>query len=224
MRRLFGCPGICGLKLMWLVEMAENTLVINNRELVYKGIFRSEEVFQTINRVLFEKGYSYSEKRSEEINTEEGRKFYVELRPVKVKTMYLRLEMRMRVTFDAVTSVVEEKVGTKTRFDLGDVSILFDGWVKTDYQDRWTQNPYSYFLKGWINKYVYKLKLDDAYATEIFSDTAYMYGKLRALFDSYVVKEKKVVRESDVIASMDREFAEFREQKDRLPERELGSK
>ena len=186
--------------------MSENTLVINNRELVYKGIFRSEDIFQLINKVLAERGYNKSEKRSEEINTEEGRKFYVELRPVKVKTSYLKLEMRMRITFDAVTSVVEEKQEVKSRYDLGDVHIIFDGWVKTDYKERWTQNPYSYFLKGWINKYIYKLKLDDSYVSEIFSDTAYMYGLLRLLFDSYVPKEKNIVREKDVVAHMEKEI------------------
>ena len=186
--------------------MSENTLVINNRELVYKGIFRSEDIFQLINKVLAERGYNKSEKRSEEINTEEGRKFYVELRPVKVKTSYLKLEMRMRITFDAVTSVVEEKQEVKSRYDLGDVHIIFDGWVKTDYKERWTQNPYSYFLKGWINKYIYKLKLDDSYVSEIFSDTAYMYGLLRLLIDSYVPKEKNIVREKDVGAHMEKEI------------------
>lgn len=190
--------------------MGENTLVINNRELKYRGIFRSEDVFQTINKVLALKGYSKSEKKSEEVNTDNGRRFYVELRPVKVKTTYLKLEMRMKVNFDNVTSIVEERSGRKIRFDLGEVSIGFDGWVKTDYQDRWTQHPYSYFLKGVIHKYIFKFKLDEKYASEIFSDTAYMYGQLRALFDSYTPKDKKIVKEKDVVADMDKEFSLIR--------------
>ncbi len=182
--------------------MGENTLVINHRELNYKGIFRSEDIFQLVNKVLADKGYSKNEKRSEEINTDEGRRFLVELRPSKVKATYLKLEMRMRISLDNVTSVVEERVGGKQRFELGSVHIIFDGWVKTDYQNRWTQNPYTFFFKAWINKYVYRWKLDDGYANEIFSDTAFMYGQLRSLFDSYAPKTAYKGNEKDVMGSV----------------------
>ncbi len=183
--------------------MGENTLVINHRELNYKGIFRSEDVFRLINKVLAQKGYAKNEKRSEEVNTDEGRRFLVELRPSKSKTTYLKLEMRMRITFDNVTSVVEEREHGKERFEVGTVHIIFDGWVKTDYQNRWTQNPYSFFLKAWIHKYVYRFKLDDQYSGEIFSDTAYMYGQLRALFDSYVPKAAPKGHEKDVMKDVE---------------------
>ena len=193
--------------------MGENQLVINHRELNYKGIFRSEDVFLLINKILASRGYSKSEKRSEEVNTDDGRRFLVELRPSKSKTTYLKLEMRMRVMFDNVTSVVEEKNNIKQRFELGSVHIVFDGWVKTDFQHRWSQNPYSFFMKAWINKYIYRFKLDEGYASEIFSDTAYMYGQLRSLFDSYVPKGSKVVKEKDVLKEVEKDVTKQMEHK-----------
>ena len=54
----------------------ERNLIINNRELAYKGIFRVAELFSTINRALEEKGYTKREKKTEEIVTESGRQTF----------------------------------------------------------------------------------------------------------------------------------------------------
>ena len=61
----------------------EKNLIINNRELNYKGIFRADELFTLINRALQAKGYDKREKRTEEIVAEGGKKTSIELRPFK---------------------------------------------------------------------------------------------------------------------------------------------
>ena len=54
----------------------EGNLVINNRELIYKGIFRVDDLFREINMALQERGYTPREKKSEELVTEAGRKTF----------------------------------------------------------------------------------------------------------------------------------------------------
>lgn len=178
--------------------MSEANLVINNRELNYKGIFRASDLFQTINRLLLERDFVKNEKKTEEVNTEEGRRSYIELRPTKVKSGYITLQVRIKITMDRVTSVVEEVNGVPTRFEKGDIDISFDGWVKTDYSGRWTQHPWVYFMKGIINKFVYPFKLEQKYASEIFVDVAYIYGGIRNLLNSYSGKSSKPISEEDV--------------------------
>ena len=54
----------------------EKELVINNREFKYRGIFKLDEVFSTINKILDEKGYEKREKLNQELVTESGKKIY----------------------------------------------------------------------------------------------------------------------------------------------------
>ena len=55
----------------------ERFLIINNRELTYKGIFRMDDLFSTINRAIEAQGYTKREKKSEETVREEGRSILI---------------------------------------------------------------------------------------------------------------------------------------------------
>src|SRR3989344_6373451 len=97
----------------------EKNLIINNRELVYKGIFRVDELFQTLQRALQERGYTPREKKNEELVTETGRKTFVELRPFKEKTNYATLMIALRITLDNVTETLEIVDGERQKFQKG---------------------------------------------------------------------------------------------------------
>ena len=114
----------------------EKYLVINGRELKYKGLFKVDELFAVINKSLERKNYEKREKKTEELVTEAGRKTHVELRPFKVKSNFVTLMIKMKITLDNVTETVMEKDGIKNKFQLGDVIIVFDSWVLTEYQNR----------------------------------------------------------------------------------------
>ncbi len=163
----------------------ERNLIINNRELVYKGIFRHEELFAVINTALEEKGYHKQEKKSEELVTPEGKKVYVELRPYKEKTNYYVLMIKIKVLLDNVTEIVETVAGEKRKFQKGDVTIIFDSWTMTDYEHRWGMRPLVFFIKGFINKYIWPLPLESGFVGELVSDTAYIYARIKKLLTSY---------------------------------------
>lgn len=185
----------------------ERNLVINNRGLVYKGIFRVDELFQEINRTLEERGYTLREKKSEELVTETGRKTFVELRPFKVKTSYITLLIAIRITLDNVTETKELVAGERQKFQNGDVTITFDAWLMTDYQRRWGMKPFVYFMKGIINKYLYKFPLEASAPGELSEDTAIVYGRIKKLLNSYTPKEgRRVISEKDVMREMEEEM------------------
>src|SRR3989344_5714895 len=102
----------------------EKDLVINNRELKYKGIFRTDEIFTAINRALEEKGYEKREKKTEELVTESGKKTLIELRPFKVKTHYLALMLKIKINIDNAVEVIEKIEGIKEKFQQGNVNIF----------------------------------------------------------------------------------------------------
>jgi hypothetical protein len=180
----------------------QKNLVINNRILKYKGLFRVNELMPTINRALEERGYTKREKKTEELVNELGKRTYVELRPLKTKTKYIKLVLKIKLTLDNVTQVVEEIKEEKKNFDKGDILVAFDAWVLTDYGHRWEQNPVVYFLKGVINKYIYNFPLEGSAPGEVAADTAYVFAHIRKLLNSYKQEVRAVVKEEDVMKEM----------------------
>jgi hypothetical protein len=173
----------------------QRTLVINNRELNYKGIFHHEEVFMTINKALKERGYQRKEKKTEELVTEEGKRHYVELRPFKDINNYCRLMIKIKVMMDQV----EDHVEGRERFEKGNLTIIFDAWVLMDYEARWGMKPGFYFLKGLVDKFLYKFPYEPSFSGKVAEDTAYIYGMIKKLLMSYSPPEKQKFSEEEII-------------------------
>ena len=177
----------------------QKELVINNRELVYKGIFRYKELFNTINKAIEEKGYHKNEKKTEELVAELGKKVFVELRPYKYITSYGKVLIKMKILLDKVTETMHD--GQK--FQQGDVSIVFDAWVLTDYEARWGMKPFVYFMKGLIHQFIYKWPLESGFQGIVAQDTAFIYAQIKKLFRSYSPKHRMQISESDVMKEME---------------------
>ncbi len=185
----------------------EKDLVINNRELKYKGIFRADQIFAAINRALEERGYEKREKKTEELVTEIGKKTYIELRPFKVKANYLALMLKIRINLDNVVEVLEKIEGVKEKFQQGEVNIFFDAWILTDYEQRWLMKPWVFFLKGFINKFIYIFPLEGGLRGEVVGDTAFIYARVKKLLVSYRPEARKQVREEDIRKQIEAEMA-----------------
>ena len=184
----------------------EKNLVINGRDLKYKGIFQVTELFSTINRAIEEKGYLKQEKKTEELVTVGGKKTVVELRPYKEKTQYMTLMIKMRITLDHITEVVEEIDGEKKKFQQGDVEIIFDAWTLSDYEERWGMNPVVYFLKGFINKFIYTFPMEAGFTEELGNDTAFIYGRIKKVLNSYRHETSGMAKEDDVRKKVSQEM------------------
>lgn len=168
--------------------MGELNLVINNRELRYKGLFRYDKLFHTINLAFNEHGYSVSEKKNEELVTETGRRSSLELRASKGLTAYMELEIRLRITLDNIRDVdidVEGEDGRMQKYMQGDVIIFLDGWLKSDYEGRWTMQPWVYFVKAFINKYIYTYPLEASFKKTLMVDAADVYRKMKLYLESH---------------------------------------
>ncbi len=186
--------------------MTEKNLVVNNKELVYKGIFRVDELFSALNKALEEKNYTKREKKSEELVTPLGRLLQLELRPYKVMTEYITLMIKIHVTLDNVTDVVLKRNAVKEKFQHGDVHIAFDAWSLTDYERRWGMKPLVYFLKAVIHKYLYRFPLEEGLVKEVAADTAYVYAQAKKLLHSYEGKEAAAPKEEEVRRKVEEEM------------------
>ena len=176
----------------------QKNLIVNNKQLKYKGIFKADELFRTINQALDEKEYEKREKKTEELVTEKGRQLRLELRPIKEKTTYVFLMIKIKVDLDNVTDIVLDRDGIMERFHNGDVTVTFDSWILTDYEHRWGMRPYVYFIKGLINKFLYTWPQEAAFPGEVAGDTAQVYVAIQKLLNSYSPKDGRQPTEEEV--------------------------
>lgn len=165
--------------------MVEKNLVINNRIINYKGVFRVHDLFNTINEALIKLNYQKQEKKTEEIVTPSGKKTYIELRPFKVKSNFLTLMLKIRINLDKVIEVTKTVDQIPKSFEQGEITIAFDAWSITDYGSRWGMKPWFYFMKGVINKYFYHYHLDSDFIGEMVGDVGYMGRQIKSLLSLY---------------------------------------
>lgn len=165
--------------------MTEKNLIVNNRLITYKGLFRVHELFDTINQALEELGYQKQEKKTEERVAPSGRKTYIELRPFKVKTNYVTLMLKIKVSLDNVTEVTKEVDHVPKTFQQGEIDIALDAWSLTDYASRWGMKPWVFFLKAFISRYIYHFPLESSFINELKADAARLIEQIKALLSLY---------------------------------------
>ena len=186
--------------------MGESNLIINHKKIEYHGIFRTTELFSTLNHALEEKGYTKREKKSEELVTPGGRMLQLQLRPFKAASQYMTLMIKIHLTLDNVTDISKDISGIKQKFQKGDLLIAFDAWSITDYEGRWGTKPLTYFLKGLIHKYLYKFPLEEGYIRELVKDTAFIYSQLKNLLQSYEGKKVAPLSEAEILRKVEEDF------------------
>ncbi len=184
----------------------QKNLVINNRELKYIGIFEVKKLFDVINNALEEKGYTKREKKTEELVSEQGKKVFLELRPYKYRTNYLKLMIKMKIFLDKIVDHQEEVDGRQKKFQKGEITIVFDAWVITDYEQRWGMKPFVFFMKGLINKFLYQYPLEGDSGGVVAGDTAYLHSKIKNYLRSHVSKDKSHKSEEDIMKEVSKDI------------------
>jgi len=162
--------------------MSEKKLYLDGLELDYEGLFDLNALLKAIDGVVKDRGYTKGEKRREDIIKSTGREFSIELRPVKRKTDYFVLMVKMRIYITNMTDVEVLKDDVRAMMNKGNISIIFDAWTTTDYEFRWEQSPLFYFLRNLFERIIYKFHTD-RYADELIEDTHFMYNNIKAFLN-----------------------------------------
>ena len=74
----------------------------------------------------------------------------------KKTTQYTRLIIRLWIYANDLVEVEKEIDGNKVKMHQGSVSVTFDGFLQTDYDDRWSYNIFYFIFRTMIEKYVLK--------------------------------------------------------------------
>jgi len=165
-------------------SMSEKRLVIDELELNYNGLFDINGLLSAIDAIAVDRGYSKQEKRRTETVTPTGKEFNMELRPVKVKTAYYVLMIKLRISIHNMRDVEMVRDKAKVILNEGEIKILFDAWTTTDFEFRWESKPIYYFLRNIFERIVYKVHTD-RYLDELVDDCHFFHKNIKAYLNAH---------------------------------------
>jgi len=164
--------------------MSERTLIVDHLKFSYDGLFNASELYQLIGGFFFEKNWDYKEKMNQEVITPSGKQVFIELEPWKSSTDYYKLITKIRMIMTDLKDVEVEHEGKTLKLNQGLVRITFDGYVLSDRWDRWTTQPFTWFLSIIFEKYLFRShfrKLE----TWLKSDLDDLLNRIKTFLNTY---------------------------------------
>ena len=136
--------------------MAEKYIVVDQLKTEYEGLLDINGLYNLIDSWLFEKGYDKNEKKNQEIILDDGsRSMYFEMRPWKKTTEYAKNTLKIQVFVTKLKDVEIEQNGMKIKTNQGHLLIIINGYLQTDWQSRWNNKPFLYFMNIMMDKYIF---------------------------------------------------------------------
>ena len=164
--------------------MSEKKLVVDNLNFTYNGVFSVTELYKELTNWLYERGYDLFEKKNAENITPTGRNIEFEFRPYKKITNYAKNEIRIKIFMHDIKVIEVEKDKIKRKLNEGEVEIILDGHVETDYENRWENKPFFYFFRSLIDKFVYRI-YTDKFETMVANDVYNIQTRIKTFLNLY---------------------------------------
>ena len=164
--------------------MAEKKLIVDQMRLNYDGIFDVSGLYKLLRRLLEKKGYTWDEKRTYERITKQGRDIEIELRPWKsVNTI--------KIFMTNVKEVELLRDGIRTKLNRGNVKMIFDAFLRSDYEHRWEGNQIYFFGRGIIDQFV-KLVYTGRNEAGIVDEIHEIHTAVKAFLNLYRYAHEKI--------------------------------
>ncbi len=137
----------------------ENYLIVDQLKFNYSGLFSMPDLYRLIDSWFYEKGWDKWELRNYEIHTPTGKQIELELKPWIRYKHYYRHIIHIKFLAKNVKDVEIEKDGKKTKIQHGDIQIIFNAYLQTDYEGAWF-SKWLFFVNILFDKYIFKHYFD----------------------------------------------------------------
>ena len=139
--------------------MGHVKIIVDHEKIDYKGPLNCSDLFRLINNFVMERGFDSKIEKDFEHHTESGTQIEWQAAPWKIMAgaEYARHIIKVRILAKDLTKVDVVKNGKKTKLDKGRISIIIDGFIETDVDGRWEQNPFFVLLRTIYDNFIYKI-------------------------------------------------------------------
>lgn len=169
--------------------MSEKKLVVDQLKLMYKGIFDLNGLYRAIDSWFYEKGYDKWEHKNYEQVLPTGKDIEIELLPWKKTTEYFKNTIKIRIKFVGIKDVEIEKEGVKLKLNQGKVLAIIDGYLETDYENKWENKPILYFLRTIFDKYIFRGYFQQ-YEKWLINDVNDIHSRIQKFLNTYRYEKK----------------------------------
>jgi len=164
--------------------MAEREVVIDKMRLSYEGLLKITDLYKLVDGWLRQKGYDKREKRMAESITKTGKFIEWEMEPWKKITDYAKIVIKLRIIITDVKEVEVEIDKTKVKMNQGKADFVFDGYIETDYENRWESKPLFYFLRTLFDKYVFR-SYTTGFHSNAIADVNDLHSRIKSFLNLY---------------------------------------
>lgn len=144
--------------------MAEVNILVMNRGIEYSGIFDLGGFIKILDLWFKERGYDKRETKNYEEVYEEFRQVTIEMFPYKKISDNVKFEIRLFMIFSKLKETEIEKDGKKIRLLNGKAMISIDGYMLTDYENKWDRTPFYYFMRVMFDRFIHRDYISQARA------------------------------------------------------------
>ncbi len=159
--------------------MSEIYTLIDEKPIVYKGIFKLDDLFQLIDNFFKERGYERREIQNVEERYRDGDSITFEFFNYKKIDDYSKKKIRI---YGVLTDLKEKRVkidDIKQKVIKGEVKLYFDAYIESDYKTKWEGHAFFYFLRTIVDKYIRKTISSKA-KDEVVADTNKLIDEIKS--------------------------------------------
>lgn len=136
--------------------MTERRLVVDHMKFSYSGLLDVSEFYSFIDKWFKAQGFAGREQIAQDHLKPNGRYIELVIQPWKKRNDYIRHVVKVRIRMLHLKDKIIETDGHKHKLQKGEVNVTIDGYMETDYEDRWEQKPFYFFLRTTFDKFFYK--------------------------------------------------------------------
>lgn len=136
--------------------MAERHLIIDHLKLSYEGLFNADELYNVVSTFFFERGWDWYEKINEAHITTTGKQVRIVFEPWKVISDYYEISVSIKLHLNDVKDIEVKQGDNFLRVNQGEIKMTFDGYVKSDRENNWSEKPFNWFISIILEKYFFK--------------------------------------------------------------------
>tara|TARA_Y100000310_G_scaffold73553_1_gene69644 strand:+ start:224 stop:769 length:546 start_codon:yes stop_codon:yes gene_type:complete len=139
--------------------MGHVKIIVDHEKIDYLGPVDCSGLFRLITNFVMERGFDMKTEKDFEHHTPSGIQLEWQGAPWKIMAgaEYARHMIKIRILGTDLKKVAILKEGKKVKLDSGRLQIIIDGFLETDIDTRWEQNPLMLFIRSIYDNFVYKI-------------------------------------------------------------------
>ncbi len=169
--------------------MIEKKVVVDRMLINYTGPFEVTEFYKIVEDWKEHHGREKEIKKKSEEVSPQGKNIEWSVELWKFETEHDKIMTRVKAFFKNVREIKIEKAGAVRKLNHGDVVIVLDAFLETDYHHEWTMTPWFYFLRIVFDRFIWNI-WTERYVGKLRSETMDLHKQLTAFFRLYQYSQR----------------------------------